>query len=87
MKPDPAPTSIDRAIGLGPGSNRQTRPSAAPAVAQTEPAPTAMPSSSFEPDSIVWPGRFVRGLIRVTEFPSTNHTPSFPAAIRARLRP
>ena len=58
--PPPAPTSMLRAIGSGPGSKRQTRPSTS-AVAQTEPAPTAMPSSPLEFDRIVWPGRFMRG--------------------------
>ena len=82
MKLTPAPVTMLLVTGCGPGSMRHTRPSFSP-VAQTDPAPTAIPSRRFAPTGIVWPTRLVRGSIRVTaeRSASTNQTPASPAAI------
>ena len=76
----PAPTSIVRSIGLGPGSTRHSTPSSE--VAHTAPPPTAMPNSWLLPSSIALRMRFVRGSICAIVFsPEITQTPASPAAI------
>src|SRR5437762_823157 len=88
----PTPTPIVLATGLGPGSIRQTTPSCS-AVTQTLPAPTAIAVGAGDVSGTVWPGRFVRGSIRVTEpSPLPIHSAPRPAAMsvgvpRARIWP
>jgi hypothetical protein len=62
----PAPTSIVRVSGRGPGSTRQSRPSSE--LAQTAPPPTAIPGRKLLPSSIGGSARLVRGSIRTIEF-------------------